>query len=210
MGFNMDKRLVVRNRIDKPLYDYLGKLSDDTLKLLNTIYDNEETQDVMDISVLLRKNVDIDSGNPMSDEYKAMIDAKKYHQKLISTPSVDNPVDEYDWYNYDPKYERVIEELKSIVGVNKFYRLRMAWMEPGERVEPHVDQPHIDRLTMVMRGEHKFVLTVRGVDHEKIMKPGDIWYINTNWDHSVYTMNNEPRLALLGCFVYNANKEDNK
>ena len=44
MGFNMDKRLVVRNRIDKPLYDYLGKLSDDTLELLNAIYDNEEEQ----------------------------------------------------------------------------------------------------------------------------------------------------------------------
>ena len=206
----MDKRLVVRNRIDKPLYSYLGKLSDSTLALLNRLYDEEESQDVMDISVSLRENVDIDAGNAMSDEFYAMISGNKYHQKLINKPSIANPNDEYDWYDYDIKYEPVIEELRNTVGVDKFYRLRMAWMEPGERVEPHVDQPHIDRFTMVMRGEHRFVLTVRGVEHEKIMKPGDIWYINTNWDHSVYTINNEPRLALLGCFVYNANKEDNK
>jgi len=206
----MDKRLVVRNRIDKPLYSYLGKLSDSTLALLNRLYDEEESQDVMDISVSLRENVDIDAGNAMSDEFYAMISGNKYHQKLINKPSIANPNDEYDWYDYDIKYEPVIEKLRNTVGVDKFYRLRMAWMEPGERVEPHVDQPHIDRFTMVMRGEHRFVLTVRGVEHEKIMKPGDIWYINTNWDHSVYTINNEPRLALLGCFVYNANKEDNK
>lgn len=206
----MDKRLVVRNRIDKPLYSYLGKLSDSTLALLNRLYDEEESQDVMDISVSLRENVDIDAGNAMSDEFYAMISGNKYHQKLINKPSIANPTDEYDWYDYDIKYEPVIEELRNTVGVDKVYRLRMAWMEPGERVEPHVDQPHIDRFTMVMRGEHRFVLTVRGVEHEKIMKPGDIWYINTNWDHSVYTINNEPRLALLGCFVYNANKEDNK
>lgn len=206
----MDKRLVVRNRIDKPLYSYLGKLSDSTLALLNRLYDEEESQDVMDISVSLRENVDIDAGNAMSDEFYAMISGNKYHQKLINKPSISNPTDEYDWYDYDIKYEPVIEELRNTVGVDKFYRLRMAWMEPGERVEPHVDQPHIDRFTMVMRGEHRFVLTVRGVEHEKIMKPGDIWYINTNWDHSVYTINNEPRLALLGCFVYNINKEDNK
>lgn len=206
----MDKRLVVRNRIDKPLYDYLGRLSDETLELLNTIYDGEESQNVMDVSISLRENVDIDAGNAMSDEFYAMIAGNKYHQKLISTQSVDDPKDEYDWYNYDPKYEPVIEELRNIVGVDKFYRLRMAWMEPNERVEPHVDQPHIDRFTMVMRGEHRFVLTVRGVDHEKIMKPGDIWYINTNWDHSVYTINNKPRLALLGCFMYNVSKEDKK
>jgi quercetin dioxygenase-like cupin family protein len=206
----MDKRLVVRNRIDKPLYSYLGKLSDSTLSLLNRLYDEEESQDVMDISVSLRENVDIDAGNAMSDEFYAMISGNKYHQKLINKPSIANPTDEYDWYDYDIKYEPVIEELRNTVGVDKFYRLRMAWMEPGERVEPHVDQPHIDRFTMVMRGEHRFVLTVRGVEHEKIMKPGDIWYINTNWDHSVYTINNEPRLALLGCFVYNVRKEDNK
>lgn len=206
----MDKRLVVRNRIDKPLYSYLGKLSDSTLALLNRLYDEEESQDVMDISVSLRENVDIDAGNAMSDEFYAMISGNKYHQKLINKPSISNPTDEYDWYDYDIKYEPVIEELRNTVGVDKFYRLRMAWMEPGERVEPHVDQPHIDRFTMVMRGEHRFVLTVRGVEHEKIMKPGDIWYINTNWDHSVYTINNEPRLALLGCFVYNVRKEDNK
>jgi mannose-6-phosphate isomerase-like protein (cupin superfamily) len=206
----MDKRLVVRNRIDKPLYSYLGKLSDSTLALLNRLYDEEESQDVMDISVSLRENVDIDAGNAMSDEFYAMISGNKYHQKLINKPSISNPTDEYDWYDYDIKYEPVIEELRNTVGVDKFYRLRMAWMEPGERVEPHVDQPHIDRFTMVMRGEHRFVLTVRGVEHEKIMKPGDIWYINTNWDHSVYTRNNEPRLALLGCFVYNVRKEDNK
>lgn len=206
----MDKRLVVRNRIDKPLYSYLGKLSDNTLALLNCLYDEEESQDVMNISVSLRENVDIDAGNAMSDEFYAMISGNKYHQKLINKPSIANPTDEYDWYDYDIKYEPVIEELRNTVGVDKFYRLRMAWMEPGERVEPHVDQPHIDRFTMVMRGEHRFVLTVRGVEHEKIMKPGDIWYINTNWDHSVYTINNEPRLALLGCFVYNVRKEDNK
>jgi quercetin dioxygenase-like cupin family protein len=206
----MDKRLVVRNRIDKPLYSYLGKLSDNTLALLNCLYDEEESQDVMNISVSLRENVDIDAGNAMSDEFYAMISGNKYHQKLINKPSISNPTDEYDWYDYDIKYEPVIEELRNTVGVDKFYRLRMAWMEPGERVEPHVDQPHIDRFTMVMRGEHRFVLTVRGAEHEKIMKPGDIWYINTNWDHSVYTINNEPRLALLGCFVYNVRKEDNK
>ena len=180
----------------------MGKLSDTNLSLLNSIYDNMEKQDVMDISIYLRENVNIDAGNAMSDEYKAMVASNKYHQKLLNIPAVDNPKDEYDWYAYDDKFETIVTELKSMMNVDRLYRLRMAYMDPTERVEPHIDQPHIDRFTMVMQNEHTFILTVRGVEHRQVMKPGDVWYINTNWDHSVIIENDKPRVALLGCFNY--------
>jgi len=139
----------------------------------------------------------------MNDEFMSLINKRNYHQKLLSQTWKENPATETDWSIHDSKYDSVVDAVKEIIGVRNLYRLRMAWMSPTERIEPHIDQPHIDRFTMIMRGEHRFVITKRGKDYEQIMKPGDIWYINTNWDHSVYIDTDEPRLALLGCFYYN-------
>ena len=199
----MDKKLLVRNRIDKPLFECLGHLSSDKLNLINSLYDDTDEEDVLNISISLRENVDLDDGNSMSDEFMSLINSRNYHQKLVSKPSVENPTSEYDWNTHDSKYDTIISAIKEIIGVKELYRLRMAWMKSSERIEPHIDQPHIDRFTMIMRGEHRFVITKRGKDYSQIMKPGDIWYINTNWDHSVYIDTDEPRLALLGCFDYN-------
>mgnify|MGYP001209842648 CR=1 FL=1 len=197
----MDKRSVARNRIDKPLFNCLGHMSSMNLELINELYDTQPEEDVLDVSIGLRKSVNLDAYN-MSDEFMTLVNTRNYHQKLISKPAVAEPVNEYDWTVHNVKYIPVINELRDILSVPELYRLRMGWMKSTERIEPHIDQPHIDRFTMIMRGEHRFVITKRGVEHERIMKPGEVWYINTNWDHSVYIDTDEPRIALLGCFKY--------
>ena len=148
----MDKKMLVRNRIDKPLLECLGSLSSDKLNLINSIYDEADEEDVLNISISLRENVDLDDGNSMSDEFMSLINSRNYHQKLVSKPSVENPTNEYDWNTHDSKYDTIISAIKEIIGVKELYRLRMAWMKSSERIEPHIDQPHIDRFTMIMRG----------------------------------------------------------
>ena len=47
----MDKKMLVRNRIDKPLFECLGSLSSDKLNLINSIYDEADEEDVLNVSI---------------------------------------------------------------------------------------------------------------------------------------------------------------
>jgi len=34
------------------------------------------------------------------------------------------------------------------------------------------------------------------------MKPGELWYLNSNWEHRVDNNGSVTRIAVLGCFNY--------
>ena len=56
---------------------------------------------------------------------------------------------------------------------------------------------------MVLEGEHVFYIRNKEREFTQIMKPGDLWYVNTNWDHKVENIGTTQRLASIGCFDYN-------
>ena len=48
-----------------------------------------------------------------------------------------------------------------------------------------------------------FKIKQRKIVFNVTQEPLAVWFINASWEHRVINMNNDKRLALLGCFEYN-------
>ena len=66
-----------------------------------------------------------------------------------------------------------------------------------------MDQPTLDRFICVLSGKQRFEIKQRKNVFNVTQEPLAVWFINASWEHRVINMNNDKRLALLGCFEYN-------
>ena len=109
---------------------------------------------------------------------------------------------ETDYTSAKPEFTKGIEAIEKIIG-SRCYRLRYSTLEPGAVLDWHMDQPTLDRFIIVLSGKQRYEVMKRGEPHHIVQEPLDVWYINASWEHRVLNMQNEIRVALLGCFVYN-------
>ena len=187
------------NRIKKPLYHYYGDLEKGTLNFfINSFSDAQNT---------LSNAIELRDKHGLDDGYRKFIE--NYGQYDIQFKKDDEFGDERDYKMFSETAKPYLEEIAIKLGA-LVYRTRYATIEPDDILEWHVDQPTMDRWCIVLEGEQTFEIKTRQGNFPQKMMPGQIWFINSSWEHRVINTGNKRRLALLGCFVYNANKEDNK
>jgi len=193
--FSVDRRAIANKRIKYPLFDCMGSLSGASIALFRDCFHNASST-MSETSALRERSgmyKEVDSYMPDG-----------YDQRDIQTaPGIINPV-ETDYSYIDERFLRIkpaVEQLCELLR-GPVYRLRYAIMEPDETLPWHIDQPALDRFVLVLNGRQQFEIKKRKEIHSETQRPGELWYVNTNWEHQVVN-SNEKRLALLGCFRYN-------
>ena len=125
----------------------------------------------------------------------------KYRQVLLQkTPDIDPMVtNEYMYTSWDVplRYTRV--ELDKLF--KNTYRFRMSEMGDGHELNWHIDQDtSVICRAQICLNENDSVLEFKdrqGI-HELKMQPGEVWFINTGWNHRVVAGNDLRRSAIFG------------
>ena len=97
-----------------------------------------------------------------------------------------------DYFNID------IECLKNFIDKSDW---RYAELEKKSNIPEHLDNPYYYRLIVMLKGEHEFISKKNKI----IMREGEVWFINSAYHHSVYNINKDKRIALLGKMEINEN-----
>ena len=188
------------NRIKKPLFHYFGSLTPEAIFFfLKQLQYSDET---LAHAMKLREQY-------VQDQlYKNYL--KDYHQYDIQFQGEEAEYgDERDYHMFREDFKPHLEEIVQNIGT-LIYRTRYATIENNDTLDWHIDQPQHDRFIIVLQGEQEFQIKVRKKIMSQTMKVGDIWFINSSWEHRVINTGEEKRIALLGCFEYNVGNEDNK
>lgn len=200
----MDKRPMMRKRIKYPYFEYYGNISDASMKILAERF--IETPDtLMETTRLLREYQLDENVAKLTPEIVA-----NYGQHDIQTHVEGTEFIEDNFTVLRDEFKPVHDELTTMLN-SSICRMRYATILYNDNLEYHIDQPGKDRFLVVIEGEH--VVHLKGKNDKLIkqrMKPGQLWYLNSNWEHKVENTGQGLRLALLGCFDYNVRKEDNK
>ena len=99
-----------------------------------------------------------------------------------------------------PKHTSVTDILR--LYIQEFYRARIAVLHPGQTIDYHIDTntTQMCRVQFPIQAEqHWFIRRGKKVE-EKVLKPGEIWFVNTGWPHKVINEEGVDRITvLLGC-----------
>ena len=107
--------------------------------------------------------------------------------------------DRYDFLKfYDQRHMDIeLPEIFKVFG--NVYDLRFGVLEAGKTLPAHVDHPKDLRFIALLEGEHVFRI-VDKVKDERVMKKGELWFINSSYQHEVENTTSSQRIALLGKF----------
>ena len=191
----MSKRQLVKKRMNNPLFNYYGKITTSSLNSLIKLFSSTESS--LNTARKLRSVEMAESVGYYEEKYLEHYDQYDIQRKDSSSDEREEN------YNITPDDFLLIKDELSYLLNSPVCRMRYATMEPNKHLEYHIDQPGKDRFIMVLEGEHVFYIKNKEREFAQIMKPGELWYVNTNWEHKVENISKQQRLALLGCFEYN-------
>lgn len=191
----MKKRMLIRKRMKYPLFHYYGAVTENSLHTLSTHFD--ETPESLDSAVKLRIEQLDEEFNDIDER-----DVVNYAQHDIQTHQPGTEFIEDNFTVLREEFETVQAEIAYLLQ-SPVCRMRYATIEENDDLTYHVDQPGKDRFVMVIEGVHVIHIKTKDQVFKQIMLPGEVWYINSNWEHKVENIGPIRRLALLGCFNYN-------
>ena len=191
----MNLRKIIKNRKTKPIFHHYGKITDASVQLLKDSF--VTVPESLLNAKELRDEYDVDK---QRDDYDKHL--SKYHQHDIQYKLDEDENIEENYKHLDEKFRTVYDELSYMLG-SPIYRLRYATIEEDDSLGFHIDQPTFDRFVMVVEGEHLAIIKTDDDTYSQLMKPGEVWYMNTNWKHKVVNTSEKKRIALLGCFTKN-------
>lgn len=192
----MAKRSLIRKRMKYPLFQYYGNLTGAAMHTLQLYYG--------DTPLTLKSAGELRRAQ-MTEELAAVDvkDVGNYGQYDIQTHISGTEFTESNFIEIKDQFKHVETELGYILK-SPICRMRYASIEKNEDLLFHIDQPGKDRFVVVIEGEH--VIHMKAADDtvtRQLMLPGEVWYLNSNWEHKVENTGDNKRLALLGCFEYN-------
>lgn len=128
-----------------------------------------------------------------------------YRQILLQTTegrpkSADIVPDEWEYQKYQDdalEFETLINQF-----VNPHFRARLAVLPPEEKLDWHIDTntSYACRVSIVIHGTQKFMINRGGKIETQIMNPGEVWFCNTGFSHSVEVLGDKPREGIVvGC-----------
>jgi len=125
----------------------------------------------------------------------AMSDYKTCVSTINVTKKNNHFISEYKVLNhYDQRHTSL--KLSKIFDVfGEIYDLRYGILEPNKVIPPHVDAPDGHRFIALLEGNHTYVTNDKKIE----MSKGELWFINSSFEHSIINSNTR-RIALLGKF----------
>ena len=122
----------------------------------------------------------------------------EYRQILLQTAETDNEVpDEWEYNSYRGGAAMIGRSIDDYV--KPHFRSRIAVLPPGEVLDWHIDTntSYACRVTIMIHGQQEFLIK-RGKEVERqVMRPREIWFNNTGYNHRVEVVGKEPRVCLL-------------
>ena len=187
----MDKRLNFKKRSEYPVLHNYGNISNTSLNSLRQLFGTVtstlgQSLDLREAHGLPRDTEDFVKGYDQLNIQKKINDTDDIESNYTIVP------DTFEW-----AHSEITSLLKSDV-----CRMRYATLEPGAVLDYHIDQPIYDRFILVIEGEHTVSIKKRKELITQVMKPGELWYLNSNWEHRVDNNGSVTRIAVLGCFNY--------
>jgi hypothetical protein len=129
--------------------------------------------------------------------------AGQYRQVLLQTrsESESDDVNEYLYTNWDSRYE--LRHTKPMLEkhFNNVYRFRMSEMNGDHELNWHIDaDTSVICRAQICLNKNDSVFEFKDKDglHQLRMKPGEMWFINTGWNHRVVNGNTPRRTAIFG------------
>jgi quercetin dioxygenase-like cupin family protein len=121
---------------------------------------------------------------------------QRVEQNITGTEIVD-----YDALTefYNQRYLTDVElpvEIKKLQGV---HHLRFGVLQKGATIPFHLDEPFTLRFLCMVSGTHTFYVET-GSAYE--MQPGELWFINGSFKHSIKNTSTHDRIVLLGKFEH--------
>ncbi len=131
-----------------------------------------------------------------------------YRQVLLQELDTSLPGDQEQSYGVWSMADPVVEELWAVLSeyFTTIYRARISTMEPNSQLNWHIDTntSYLCRAQVgLVTEESVFQFKRHGIQEDLIMKPGELWFINTGWPHRVVT-GNQTRLSLIFSFTFDA------
>lgn len=199
MAPSTEMRLLMRKRINYPYFHFYGKITEHSLHILRQHF--KDTPDTLMETTRLLREYQLDGD--VAKLTPAIV--ADYGQHDIQTHKSGTDFVEDNFIELKDEFRPVYDELSYMLK-SSICRMRYATIHKNDDLEYHIDQPGKDRFVVVIGGEHVIhVKAKNGKDIRQLMLPGELWYLNSNWEHRVENTGNELRLALLGCFEYNKN-----
>ena len=190
----MTPKVLAQKRVRYPLFRYYGNVNQHIVDLLVNKFSGAEptlsNAVKLRASALPRQFADIDAY------------VQNYNQYDIQTRGSDTPDVEDSYVNLHEDYHIARDEISYMLQ-SPVCRMRYATIQKNDELVYHIDQPGKDRFIIVLEGEQVVYIKKHKETFQQLMKPGELWYLNSNWEHKVENIGKQQRLALLGCFEYN-------
>lgn len=189
------KKLMIKKRMAYPMYQHYGNITESALQILKDNFKN--TPPSLETAKSLRLA-------QLDDGVLTRENLTDYNQYDIQWRHPDDENIEESYSHFDPVFQPVYDELSYMLK-SAICRLRYSTIETNNKLDWHMDQPGKDRFSVVISGEQILHIRTKSGEFQQVQKPGEVWYLNSNWDHKVENTDTKQRLALLGCFEYNSN-----
>ena len=124
-----------------------------------------------------------------------LADCENKRSTINVTKKNNHFIDEYEVLeHYDQKHTNL--ELPSTFNVfGEIHDLRYGILEPNKVIPPHVDAPDGHRFIALLKGKHTYITG----DDKIEMNQGELWFINSSFEHSIINSSTR-RIAMLGKF----------
>jgi quercetin dioxygenase-like cupin family protein len=191
---NHNLKTLIQKRNKLPIFRYYGNITDSSILTLTNNFSDYEVS--TDSAKNLRRTLVPDDSDYNGDA------TKNYHQHDIQTRIPEGEWTEKSFVDLPVIFNSLYAELTYMLN-GPVCRMRYATIDASDSLPFHMDQPGIDRFICVLQGEQVVHVNAKDQTYSQVMRPGEVWYLNTNWDHSVVNTHDSQRLAMLGCYDYN-------
>jgi hypothetical protein len=137
---------------------------------------------------------DIYTQTPISDEHARQ---QREHDRIIGTK-----VENYDSLTqfYNQLYPSSITTHELYNTLSEPHHFRFGRLKSRSTIPMHLDEPFTLRGLCVIKGQHRFVCET---GHSVVMNPGELYFLNGCFRHSVENTLDSDRIALLNKFRLN-------
>ncbi|CTQ55912.1 Aspartyl/Asparaginyl beta-hydroxylase [Roseibium album] len=184
-----DMRALVAAR-KRPLCEKLGDLPFDLQRQLIDFHRRNAQANIVEEALKNRSQRRLSVENPdyLSGAY-AQIALQIHPDGQSSTANADRRT------FVQPVDVELVSGVSALIGPS--YRMRISSLAPGGSIPRHVDDPRQVRVISLLSGEQIFDFYQGDKVKTLQMRPGELWLINTAFEHCVHNPGKTPRLALL-------------
>jgi hypothetical protein len=173
-------------------FQKLGEAPQDVVDELNQLLDEEKRNDIGGDSYGISRAIN----------YQQVFDTDGYRQLLVQTKPPGNTDIDVNEYLYDHWTKEVRAKKWLEQYFTKVYRFRMSEMHNDHQLNWHIDScTSFMCRAQICLNKNDSVFEFRGRDgniHSFTMKPRELWFINTGWNHRVVTGKLPRRVAIFG------------